>query len=238
MKNNSYNLMVTLPRSKQNVCVAVQKKQITTYRIRVKSTTEVCCSAPLRASKKSIDEFINRNLDWLEENFNESKRKAQLRFNTNIFNGKPVMILGNRKNVDIKLGKKNDVEITAGELIIYSKNPENEEYTLKVFEEYARSILYNIVSLYVKEYSDRFNIEIIPEIKIGKMKTMWGNCYYEKNLMHFNLNLIYTPISSIEYIVLHEMSHLFYHNHSKDFYDFIEKYMPNYRTREQVLTRY
>ena len=69
------------------------------------------------------------------------------------------------------------------------------------------------------------------------MKSRWGCCFPFKNKVVFNLSLIKTPIDCVEYVVIHELSHFKYRNHSKDFYNFVAIYMPNWKEKRKVLNK-
>lgn len=86
------------------------------------------------------------------------------------------------------------------------------------------------ISDFVEKYEIILNIKV-NRISLRKMKTLWGSCsYIEKNIC-FNSMLYHMSDYFLEYIVLHEMAHLFVHNHSKAFYDLVKKYMPDYKKR-------
>ena len=67
------------------------------------------------------------------------------------------------------------------------------------------------------------------------MKTKWGICTPSKNEITFNLNLIKTPLECIEYVVLHELSHFKHPNHSRNFHNFVTRFMPNWKERKKIL---
>ena len=67
------------------------------------------------------------------------------------------------------------------------------------------------------------------------MKTRWGSCNYNKRYVNINIELIKRSRFEIEYVILHELAHLKHPNHSKKFYDYVEKYMPNYKIAEKML---
>ncbi|MCD7797226.1 MAG: M48 family metallopeptidase [Clostridiales bacterium] len=46
---------------------------------------------------------------------------------------------------------------------------------------------------------------------------------------------MFYPPRAVDYVVVHELAHIRHHNHSKDFYAFVEKYMPDYKQREKLL---
>ena len=71
-------------------------------------------------------------------------------------------------------------------------------------------------------------------ITIRNQKTRWGSCSSKGNL-NFNCLLIYFPDSVIDYVVIHELCHRKYMNHSKHFWAEVEKYMPDYKIRRKYL---
>ena len=70
---------------------------------------------------------------------------------------------------------------------------------------------------------------LIPnKIRIKEIKYAWGSCSSNRNIT-INQNLISYSEMAIRYVILHELCHLQYMNHSKYFWNLVEKYMPNYK---------
>ena len=67
-------------------------------------------------------------------------------------------------------------------------------------------------------------------VKINSAKKRYGSCSGE-NSLNFSLYLMDKDERVIDYVVVHELAHIKHHNHSKAFYSFIEKYMPDYKDR-------
>lgn len=67
-------------------------------------------------------------------------------------------------------------------------------------------------------------------VKINSAKKRYGSCS-GKNSINFSLYLMDKDERFIDYVVVHELAHIKHHNHSKDFYAFIEKYLPDYKER-------
>lgn len=65
-------------------------------------------------------------------------------------------------------------------------------------------------------------------VKINSAKKRYGSCSAENNL-NFSLYLMDKDEKFIDYVVIHELAHIKHHNHSKEFYSFIEQFMPNYK---------
>ena len=71
-------------------------------------------------------------------------------------------------------------------------------------------------------------------ITIRKQKTRWGSCS-SKGRLNFNCLLMLTPPEIIDYVVVHELCHLKQMNHSKLFWDEVEKVLPDYKSRRKWL---
>jgi predicted metal-dependent hydrolase len=77
----------------------------------------------------------------------------------------------------------------------------------------------------------------MPSVTVRSMKTRWGSCSVHRGSIRLNSHLRFAPPESIDYVVLHELAHFLYPNHSKDFYGFIERYMPDWKQRKELLKR-
>ena len=92
-----------------------------------------------------------------------------------------------------------------------------------------------------KEYLDRL-FPIVgkygaqhPTLRIRKMKTLWGSYSTRTHTITINQYLMKARPSLVEYVVLHELVHLLYPNHSKSFYDFLGTHMPDWKERKKTL---
>lgn len=71
-------------------------------------------------------------------------------------------------------------------------------------------------------------------ISIREQKTRWGSCSSRKNL-NFNYKLAYMPQEIMDYVVVHELAHLQHMNHSQEFWQLVEQYIPDYKERRKWL---
>lgn len=71
-------------------------------------------------------------------------------------------------------------------------------------------------------------------VKITSAGKRFGSCS-GKNSLCFSWRLMRYPEAAIDYVVVHELAHIRYKNHGKQFYGFIESVMPDYKNREKLL---
>ncbi|MBP3921126.1 MAG: DUF45 domain-containing protein [Bacilli bacterium] len=77
---------------------------------------------------------------------------------------------------------------------------------------------------------NRYEEEIpYPKLKIRSMKTRWGVCNIRDDSVTLNSKLIEYDVSKLDYVIIHELSHFIYFNHSKKFWNQVSKYTPNYK---------
>ncbi|HHH53129.1 MAG TPA: M48 family peptidase, partial [Bacteroidetes bacterium] len=62
----------------------------------------------------------------------------------------------------------------------------------------------------------------------------WGSCSSD-NCISFNYHLVKLSSSLIEYVVVHELAHIVHHNHSKDFWQLVNRYLPDYKIKEEKI---
>ena len=74
-----------------------------------------------------------------------------------------------------------------------------------------------------------------PELKIRKMKSRWGVCNIRTKVITLNLELIKRDIKYLDYVIVHEMSHLIHGDHSSNFWNLVGENMPEYKKyREEM----
>ena len=95
----------------------------------------------------------------------------------------------------------------------------------------------------VKIYQDRLNYWYnvfeekipIPNLKIRKMTSRWGVCNIRNHNVTLNYQLSKYDICCLDYVIVHELSHFIHPNHSKDFWNLVSKYYPQYKECRKML---
>lgn len=85
----------------------------------------------------------------------------------------------------------------------------------------------------IDKYSKRMGV-YPAGVKVTSAKTRFGSCS-GKNALCFSYRLMQYPVPEIEAVVVHELAHIKYKNHGKEFYNFIYSVMPDYEERRRGL---
>ncbi len=73
------------------------------------------------------------------------------------------------------------------------------------------------------------------EITIKTHKSLWGSCNFRKQKIRLNWQIVMSPLEVIDYVIVHELCHLTVPNHSRSFWNSVEKILPNYKNQRSWL---
>ena len=158
------------------------------------------------------------------------------------------------KNINLRIKSDLSVNVSAGKRVstkfiddfVISKG----EFILKALEKfqnaqsniakplYSKEEFSELISRIFEDVADKFTSKGIsrPALKIRKMKSRWGSCNYTNKIITLSTHLIYCTEEQIEYVIIHEFSHLIVPNHSKDFYRVLTEFCPNYKEIRKELS--
>ena len=101
------------------------------------------------------------------------------------------------------------------------------------FEAWYKRALYNELREVLPGWTKR--IHTAPQrVSIKTVRTLWGSCSSRGNLT-FCTRLALTPPELLEYVVVHELCHLRFMNHSPQFWQEVALYLPDYKNRRRLL---
>lgn len=116
------------------------------------------------------------------------------------------------------------------------KQKENNNYKICLSEQEIRKLKVlaeRIINEKVLFYSEKMGLT--PNgVKITSAQKRFGSCN-SNNSLCFSYILMLYPEEAIDYVVVHELAHIKFHNHSADFYNLIKKFIPDYKLRENLL---
>ena len=186
----------------------IRKNNKNTY-IRIKDGTIVVTTSYF-VTKKSILELINDNQSSILKMLNKSSKKQEKNLNFYYFGTKYDIIYG-----------FNTFEMTDSK--IYVKDE-------KKLNKYLKDQITNIFAEHLEYWFSHFEESIPkPNLKIRNMTSRWGVCNTKNHNVTLNYQLFKYDIECLDYVIVHELSHFIHPNHSRAFWNLVNKYYPNYK---------
>lgn len=197
--------------------VIIEKKNNKNTYIRVKDDLKIYVTTSFFASKLYISKLLEDNKESIKKMILKKEEKQ----NNDFYNylGKSYQVI--TCNMFDKVEFDND-KIYTPSLQIFEKYIKNK--TLELFKERL-------------DYNYNLFLENIPypKLKIRNMKTRWGVCNIRDNSVTLNSKLMGYDIEALDYVIIHELSHFIHFNHSKNFWELVQKYKPDYKKIRKYL---
>lgn len=221
----------------ENITVDVVRKNIKHIHLRVYLPTgSVRISAPTRMDLDTIRIFVISKLSWIQKQQAKLKKQGTeapreyVNKESHYFNGKRYLL----KVVEREAAPGVVLKHTTIELHV---RPGSSRDTRKaILDEWYRQQLKERLPALIQKWEKKMNVQI-KEFRIKKMKTRWGTCNIHAKRMWLNLELAKKPVECLEFIVVHEMTHLFERNHNDRFDSYMDRFMPRWKFNKQVLNR-
>lgn len=228
---------IILPSTKKAISVTVERKKMKTCRLKIYTDQTVAISVPLSVPANWIQNFLEQKSGWIERKLERFAATTGYASTNEIRNGYSIKMFGEDLIFSVTKSDKNFIYREAKTICIGNIDPNNQENLMKQFEKWWRSESISFLEKRVAEYYPIIKKydKHLPKVQVRKMKTLWGSCSVNREVVTFNQYLIKAKPACIDYVVLHELVHFIYPNHSKQFYDFLSIYMPDWKERKTIL---
>ena len=215
------------------ICIDVQRKKIKNMHLYVSTEGAVRATVPQRLSDEQIEKFILSKLDWIKKHLERSA--AQTRNTAEYLDGDTVYLFGIPYTLRIlKTEGRAKAEIGDKSIILSLKETEDKEKRKALLDKLYKKELSFALAEHLAYWENVTKLKC-TEFSIRDLKTRWGSCSVATGKMRFNLGLAQKSQECIEYVALHELAHLKVSNHGKKFCALLDKYMPDWRARRDLL---
>ncbi|MDO7253819.1 M48 family metallopeptidase [Helicobacter cappadocius] len=110
-----------------------------------------------------------------------------------------------------------------------------EKIDKKPIKIHLKKILSEYLNSTVRDKANQMRVEY-NKINIRENKSRLGSCSYQNNLS-FSLVLVCAPKELIDYVIIHELAHIRYKDHSKNFWDYVGVYCLNWKKKRATLKK-
>ena len=138
--------------------------------------------------------------------------------------------------LEASIKKLSKNSLNEGEFLLLGEVKKMEDFRIKNLDLFYKKEIQKILAMRVEEFSKK--MQLVPtSISFRKNKRTWGSCNF-RNGLNFNILLMKFPIEVMDYVIVHELAHIKHKNHSKDFWDLVAVYCPNYKEIEKLFKNF
>ncbi len=211
----------------------IRKKYQKNIYLRIKDDIAVI-SVDRGVTQNYIENFLQDKASWVIKHISNSSNRPKLTHpNTIIYIfGKAYPVL-----IDIDKNKRsNTLKIIDNKAYFLTKETLDEDGLKKLLNDYYKKLSLKYIAPIVDECSSMMNL-YPQKITFRSMKSRWGSCSSLNNIS-LNTALAMLPKELIEYVIIHELSHIKHKNHSKDFWSLVQRYLPQHKQHKKDLRKY
>lgn len=193
--------------------VIIKKRNKNTY-VRVKEDMKIYVTTNYLTTKGYIKKLLDENYNYLCKMIDKMCKRNE---KSDLF-----FYLGNSYDI-IFVNDLKKIDVDSDNFVIYAKD-------LKQLNRWYNKVIKDtFVERFNYIYNEFDEVKTIPDLKIRKMKSRWGVYNRVKHSVTLNSELIKYNIRCLDYVIVHELSHVIHFNHSKSFWNLVSKYCSNYK---------
>ena len=185
-------------------------------------------------SNKKMLEFIQQKEEQIYEQYLKIMSKENDKMK-HWYTGEKISYKGEDFCIQIEYVSKKRIKIILDEenkrFIIEIPEMLKDEDNKAIIDKYVKRFLCVKTKEYLEKrlpyWSQKMQV-LYYEYKVRDARSKYGSCIPSKRALHFSNRLIMLPEDKIDAIIVHELSHMTYANHSDKFYGLVQKYIPNY----------
>lgn len=193
-------------------------------------------AAPLRLDDDQVRLALVQRLPWIK------RQRAQLQgadrqTEREMVTGESHHVWGKRYRLKIieRPGRAH-IETNGDRLLLYVPERTPTHKRRDLLDRWYRTQMRQVLPDVVAKWELVVGVDV-ARWSIRRMKTKWGSCNRETGHIWFNVELAKKHFASVEYIAVHEMTHLLERGHGERFTGLMDTFIPDWRTRRDLLNQ-
>lgn len=191
-------------------------------------------AAPERYDDDAIRMAVIQRLPWIKRQ-REEFRKTERQSEREMVNGESHYVWGQRYRLKVvHVPGRIRVEQAGNKLVMTGPKDSTAEQRRDAMTEWYRDALKQEIPALIDKWEPIVGRRV-TKWTVRRMKTKWGSCNPDKGTLWFNIELAKKHPQSLEYIIVHELTHLIERGHSDRFAELMDGFMPDWRARRENL---
>lgn len=208
----------------------VKSKRRKTSQITV-DRNNVIVRTPSTKSLSEIRNIVKSKSQWIFKKQLEFETQKSVISKIQYISGSKLPFLGKNYFLSITTNQeKNSIKFNYDKFkITLIQKKSSIKLIKKMYENWLKKKAERLFQKKIVKYSNQLNV-YPQKIVIKNLKNRWGS-FTEKKVINLNQNLMKVPSNVIDYIIIHELCHMKIKGHNHYFWDYVKKYMPNFKEK-------
>lgn len=216
----------------------IERKDVKNVNLNIKPDMTVHVSANEKVPLKFIYDFVKSKGQWIIKHVKQFEEVLPLKQNEREYvSGESFKYLGKQYRLRVEQSTNEAVKFFRGFIYLQVQNPTDFSKKEKMMDAWYKEKAYKTFGESLDKMLaliEKYGVER-PALEIRMMKARWGSAQIDNKTILINTELIKAPKYCIDYVILHELVHFKYNNHSDSFYNMLFTLMPDWEKRKKIL---
>ena len=191
---------------------------------------QVRVAAPRQLDDDQVRLAVVHRLPWIKRH-QQQLNSAQRQSVREMVTGESHYVWGSRYRLKvIERHGRAHVELDGDRLLLYVPEGTVADRRRTLLDRWYRAQLRRVVPDVLSRWEPKIGVKV-PKWTIRRMKTKWGSCNRETGHIWFNVELAKKHPDCLEYLAVHEMTHLLERGHGERFSKLMDKHLPDWKAR-------
>jgi predicted metal-dependent hydrolase len=194
--------------------------------------------APASADGAQVQAAVMKKAAWIARKLDALERYHPLPAPKKYISAETLIYLGRQYRLKVEKGRSQPAKLMGRFLRVWVEDKNDTRSVRNTVDSWYRNRAHETLGHYMEKSYAIASRHGVPEpvLFIRNMRRRWGSCS-PKGRITINLNLVKAPVHCIEYVNIHELCHLKYHNNSTSFYSLLTPCQSDWRKRKEVLDK-
>jgi predicted metal-dependent hydrolase len=215
----------------------VRKPRRRSVTLSISPRNHLTVTVPKSFSDSQVEKFIAQQSRWIEKKIRRNRILGALYPPKKYQNGDCFTYLGQSYRLEVAEAERRSIQIIEDRLRVEASPLEilgnREENVASIVQAWYEGMALQTLRERVAFYEERMGLRS-KAVRVRTLASQWGSCAVTGHLC-FNSRLVMAPLEVVDYVVVHELSHLVHHNHSPRFWGLVAAFIPDYHKRRKWL---